>query len=81
MSETININASVRDVLGSITPESIVNFYRQYAEISDLLEQFDSEELIEQLGGIDQILEDHPDEVQDHVNNTNAGRADSEKEL
>ncbi len=71
MSE-IEIIVNVRYVLSKIDPVWVAGYYRKYAELSDLLEQFDDDELIEQLGGIDQILENHPTAVQEHVANIQA---------
>ncbi len=82
MSKQETIKAEIRstEALSQLSTECIVDFLIAQKEFGDLLECFTADCLIRQLGGIDQILEDHPGAVQDHVANTNASREESERE-
>ncbi|KKN70077.1 hypothetical protein LCGC14_0434020 [marine sediment metagenome] len=53
---------------------------RKYILNALINERLMNEEAIKALGGIDQILEDHPGAVQDHVANTNASQEESARE-
>ena len=72
MSETIKTEINSTEALEQLSHDCIVDYLRKNYGTDSLLDTFLPDELIEHLGGIDKILEDHPCAVQEHVANINA---------
>ena len=68
-------NELINELIGALEVSG-----RKYILNSLINECLMDDEAIEVLGGIDQILEDHPGAVLDHVANTNVSREESDKE-
>ncbi len=74
MNEEIKATISSTEALDQLSPQCIVEYLSiEYKDKhKELLDAFYDDELIERLGGIDQILENHGEAVQAHVANINA---------
>lgn len=70
--EKITAEIGHTDALSQLSFDAIMDHLDSTYGAQAILEFYDSDILITHLGGMDKILEDHPNEVQDHIANTNA---------
>ena len=75
MTEMISVDLNSSVILGILTPQAIAEYYRKHDQLSDLLEQFDDDELIDHIG-LDNILENNETAVREHFDNMNASQED-----
>ena len=87
MSETIKTTIHSTEALDQLSPNCIMEYLRvKHSNLRDFLDESDLEfftddKLIKHLGGIGQILEDHPEAVQRHVADTNASHEEDGRAL
>ena len=76
--EMITAQIGHSDALNQLSFDAIMVHLDSIYGAQSVLEFYDDDVLITHLGGIDKILEDHPEAVQEHVRNIDASREEDQ---